>query len=176
MNYTDIPKFTEAGHYQVSVDWESLESSIFHYTEEMKISSAQLNMHPDFQRGHVWTKKQRVAYVEYKLAGGLGVDVIYFNCPGWMNTFKGPFVLVDGLQRVTSALMFLRNELKAFGFYKKEYSGFLQSTHAQFLFNVNNLETREEVLTWYIQMNSSGTPHSKKEIDRVKELLRKEKS
>ena len=38
-------------------------------------------------------------------------------------------------------------------------------------FNVNNLQTREELLTWYLEMNTGGTPHSDEEIERVKGLL-----
>lgn len=37
--------------------------------------------------------------------------------------------------------------------------------------NINNLQTRKEVLQWYIEFNSGGTVHTKEEIDRVKELL-----
>lgn len=40
--------------------------------------------------------------------------------------------------------------------------------------NINNLQTRREVLQWYIELNSEGTIHTDAEIDRVKELLRKE--
>lgn len=41
-------------------------------------------------------------------------------------------------------------------------------------FNVNDLQTRTEVLRWYIEMNSGGVVHSDEEIERVKELLRQE--
>ena len=40
--------------------------------------------------------------------------------------------------------------------------------------NINNLQTRKEVLQWYIELNSGGTVHTDAEIDRVKKLLRKE--
>ena len=39
----------------------------------------------------------------------------------------------------------------------------------------NDLQTREEVLQWYLELNSTGTPHTKKELDRVKALLNRER-
>ena len=44
-----------------------------------------------------------------------------------------------------------------------------------FVFHVNYLKTRREVLEWYLQLNGGGTPHSQKELDRVRGLLEKEK-
>lgn len=44
-----------------------------------------------------------------------------------------------------------------------------------FLFSVNDLQTKAEILQWYIEMNSGGTPHTSKEIERVKKLLDQEK-
>lgn len=37
--------------------------------------------------------------------------------------------------------------------------------------NINDLKTKKEVLQWYIQMNSGGTPHSPEEITRVEKLM-----
>ena len=37
--------------------------------------------------------------------------------------------------------------------------------------NVNDLQTKEEVLKWYLQVNDGGTPHSKEEIDKVKQMI-----
>ena len=39
------------------------------------------------------------------------------------------------------------------------------------LVNVNDLQTKREVLQWYIEMNSGGTPHTEAEIERVKKLM-----
>lgn len=37
--------------------------------------------------------------------------------------------------------------------------------------DVNCLQTRKDMLQWYIDMNSGGTVHSEEEINRVKKLL-----
>ena len=41
-------------------------------------------------------------------------------------------------------------------------------------FRINDLKTRKEVLGWYIEMNSGGTPHKKEEIEKVELMLKTE--
>lgn len=171
MKFRDIPQFTRAGAYQVNIPWVHLEKTLDDY-----INHLNLQLCPDFQRGHVWTKKQQIAYVEYILRGGKSARVIYFNCPHWQGGYmpkEGEFVCVDGLQRLTAVLAFLHNEIPAFGCYYKDYEDGLPIM-TDFSFNVNELNTRAEVLQWYIEMNSGGTPHTNGGIERVKKLLDQE--
>lgn len=171
MKFSEIPKLTQAGHYQVNTSWRYLEKTLDDFTNELN-----LQLNPDFQRGHVWTKEQQIAYVEFILRGGKSARVIYFNCPHWNSGYdpNAEFVCVDGLQRLTAALAFLHNEIPAFGCYYKDFEDELPFD-IDFLFNVNDLKTKAEVLQWYIEMNSGGTPHTNKEITRVKMLLEQEK-
>lgn len=37
--------------------------------------------------------------------------------------------------------------------------------------NVNDLKTEKEVLQWYVDVNSGGTPHTNEEIERVKKMI-----
>jgi len=93
-----------------------------------------------------------------------------------MSSFKGDLVLVDGKQRLNATLEFLDNKLPAFGSYFTEYTDNMRGMTATYEVFINNLNTRGELLTWYLQLNSGGTPHSKKEIDRVRQLLQEEES
>jgi hypothetical protein len=167
MKFSDIPHFPNI-HYSVSVDWKYLDSVIDRYVKEHK-----LNVNPDFQRGHIWTEEQQIAYIEFMLKVPTSGQHIYFNHPGWMSTFQGEFVLVDGLQRLTAALKFMHNELRAYGHYYKEFEGHMDSC-VQFIFNIGKLQTRKDVLKWYVDFNAGGTPHSAEEIKRVQDLLTKE--
>jgi len=169
MKFDDIPKFTRLGSYQVNSPLRYLDEKITTWEKEQG-----LEINPDFQRGHVWTEAQQVAFMEYLLKGGKSAITIYFNQPGWMNKFDGPFVLVDGLQRLTACLKFMRNKLKVFGSYYKDYEDKM-SYDIELLINVNNLKTRKEVLQWYIDFNTGGTAHTNEEIDKVKKLLEAEK-
>lgn len=168
--FKDIPQFITEGSYEVNVDIDDIDRTIERY-----VSQYNLDIDPDFQRGHVWDEEKQVRFIEFMLRGGRSSRVIYFNHPGWMNSFKGDFVLVDGKQRLNAAMRFAKNEIPAFGYYRKEYTDKPQFMHSSFRFNINSLKTRKEVLQWYLDLNTGGVVHTKEEIDKVKKLLAKEK-
>lgn len=166
MKFSDIPKFTEAGSYQVNMPLRYFPKWIKEQEEECC-----LEMNPDFQRGHVWTEKQQIAYIEFLLQGGRSGKVIYFNCPNWPHGgIEHEFVCVDGLQRTTAILRFLNNEIPAFGVYYEDFEDSLP-IECDVIVNVNNLKTKKEVLKWYLEMNEGGTPHTEEEINKVKNML-----
>jgi hypothetical protein len=171
MRYTkfaDIPQITRA-HYRINVSWPYLEEQLAHFAE------TGLELEPDFQRAHVWTEEQQIRYVEWVLRNGKSGREILWNCPGWQRNYDGPVVLVDGLQRITAARKFMNNEIPVFGSYCAEYTDRLHMIRADFIFYVNDLTTRAEVLQWYLDINSGGTAHTSNELDKVRELLKKEK-
>jgi len=134
-----------------------------------------LELNPDFQRGNVWTEKQQIAFVEYILRGGQSGRDVYFNNPGWHTGNQGDYVCVDGLQRITALLRFVRNETKAFGNLYSEYEDpRILSMRYGILWHVNQLQTKKEVLVWYIEMNDGGTIHTEKELNRVRKMIENE--
>ena len=167
MKYEDIPQFTSWGSYQTNMPLKYIKERI----EEWIAEGLQLN--PDFQRGHVWTEDQQISYIEFLLKGGQSARLIYFNHPNWMGNWKGDFVCVDGLQRLTAVMSFLGNKIKAFGCYYKDFEGRMP-TDIDLLFNVNNLKTKKEVLQWYLEMNSGGTVHTNEELNKVRGMLESE--
>lgn len=166
MKFEYIPQLTSVGSYQVNVPLRYLKDSIKKYIDEYD-----LQLNPDFQRGYVWTVEQQIKYVNFLLRGGKSANVIYLNHPGWMGTFRGEFVCVDGLQRVTACLRFLNNEIRSFGFFYHEYVDKIP-LEVELTVNVNNLKTKKEVLQWYLEMNSGGTMHTVEQLNMVRELLR----
>lgn len=165
----DKMRFTRPSKYSVNLPWLHLEDWIERMSTEGK-ESGRLNLDPDFQRAHVWTREQQSAYVEYVLRGGYAARELYFNCTGWMGSYEGPFVIVDGKQRLEAVRAFLRNEVPVFGQLRSEYSS-TDYIDADFRIYVNNLDTRREVLRWYCDLNTGGTPHTSEEIQRVRALL-----
>lgn len=169
----DIPKMIPTGNYNVRTRVKKLADTIDKFVEEYN-----LDLNPDFQRGHVWSNEQRVRYIEFILQEGKS-NPIYFNHPNWMGSFEGDMVIVDGKQRLTSLLMFLNNEIPVFkeldeeniGFYAKEIANILVDIEIV----VNNLKTREQVLEWYLQINKGNVAHTEEEIQRVERMLEKEK-
>ncbi len=166
LNINTIKKFTGDSRYNVSTPMVRFDGYIDQHIKD------DLQLNPDFQRGHVWTEEQQVAFVEFTLRGGT-VPPFRFNHPNWMGSFKGDFVCVDGLQRITAICKFLKNELPVFGgFLRSDIEGI--DTHMRsidFTISVNTLQTKKEVIQWYIELNEGGTPHTKEEIKRVKELM-----
>jgi len=173
MKFKDIPQFTRDGNYVVNVSWRYLEETLNHYKEDFE-----LQLDPDFQRPHVWDLEKQQRYVEFILRGGKSSRDIYFNQANWMRwkkdtDLKNPLVLVDGKQRLNAVRLFLNNEIKAFGCYFKEFEDSLHIT-VDFIFHVNSLYTRKEVLQWYLDLNSGGVVHTEEELDHVRKLLLKE--
>jgi hypothetical protein len=170
MRFREIPQLTSVGSYQVNTPWAYLEETLARYNENRN-----LDLDPEFQRAHVWTEEKQAKYVEYILKGGNSSKIIYFNCRGWGKNYEEPMYLVDGKQRLEAVRKFMRNELTIFG--KNYYKDFEDTLpwSAEFLFNVNNLNTYKEILQWYIDLNAGGVVHTEDEINKVKKLLEKEK-
>lgn len=95
---------------------------------------------------------------------------IYFNNASHLNNYEEPYLCVDGLQRLTACLGFLQKEFKVFDTYYTEFDGVLPN-NVSLICNINDLKTRKEVLNWYLEMNSGGTPHKKEELARVQGLF-----
>ena len=108
--FSNIPKFTRDGSYAVDYPFHSLVKWI-----EREQAEEGLQLNPDFQRGHVWTETQQIAYVEFMLRGGKTGRTLYFNCPSWNHPVPegdyNEFVCVDGLQRITAITRFVHSQL-----------------------------------------------------------------
>lgn len=175
MKFSEIPQFTKSGSYEVDIPLDHLERALEDYKTDYN-----LELNPDFQRGNVWTKEQQTAYLEFFFRGGKTARVIYFNCPALGGTQADDcsypdMVCVDGLQRLTAFLGFLHNEIPIFGHFYSEFTDKLRMVGNSIRFNVNALQTKEQVLQWYIEMNTGGTVHAESEINRVKQLLELER-
>lgn len=169
--FRDIPQFPHCS-YRCDVSWNYLE---YHIERQSDEGAAPLDLDPDFQRAHVWTPKQQTEYVEYILKGGTSGRELYFNCTGWMSDYRGPYVIVDGKQRLEAVRRFMRGEIPAFGVKRHDYTDDPNMLVARFSWNIAALETRAEVLEWYLQFNAGGTMHTREELERVEALLLAEK-
>ena len=172
MKFSDIEPFTNDGRYQVNQLWSSLPEW---FDRDWELSGPP-DLDPDFQRGHVWDENKQRAFVEFSLRGGKGSNIIRFNCTGWMQDFRGPFVLVDGKQRLESVRQFMADELTVFdGMCCSDFEDELKwAAGPDFIFNINDLKTRADVLRWYLEINSGGIVHTADELEKVRALLEEE--
>lgn len=145
-----------------------------------------LELNPIFQRGRVWSLEQQIAFVERFVRYPQSVERnIYFNdsrlfkkaTPSKQNDMiVDKIVCLDGLQRLTSLLDFLDGKFAIFGDVKwsdiessEDYNKIVDSLDLDFHFY--SFETNKEVIDFYVDFNSKGTPHTAEEIERVKQLL-----
>lgn len=173
--FQDIEPFMSAGRYSTDVSFGELEHELNRYQKEYN-----LDINPDFQREYVWTDEQKTKYVEFILRQGKSSKEFLFNCQGWMKSFTRQMVLVDGKQRISACLDFLHNKIPVFGCYYSQFennnSSLTRNHNYSFKFVINDLETRQEVLEWYLQLNSGGTVHTEEDLNKVKKLLEQEKT
>lgn len=168
MKWNEIPKFKEFGTLT------PVNMGFLNYLEFVKkeVQENNLQMVPDFQRGHVWTEEQQIAYVEFFLRGGKSGRDFYFN---W-NEDTNEYICVDGLQRTTALDRFVKEEIQVFGQYFEDFGFSKREAGGQPFpeYTVNIFQNhlgRKDVLEWYIKMNSGGTPHTRGEIEKVKQMI-----
>jgi len=166
-NFRDIKKFPHCS-YRIDVGWDYLEDQI--KADEKDLN---LDLDPDFQRAHVWTKLQQIAYCEYILRNGTSGRELYFNCIGWGDDYRGPYVIVDGKQRLNAVRLFMSGVIKVFGSYIHEYTNKVDMLVGRFSWNIAALNTRKEVLEWYLNFNAGGTVHTYEELQKVRNLIKK---
>ncbi len=172
----DIPQFIGcSGAYTVNIGWRYLEEWLKEYTKY-----GELDLDPDFQRGHVWREEQESAYVEFILQGGQSSRTLLWNHPFHFkmagskdSDLPKTLVIVDGKQRLRAVRRFMAGEIHAFGYKLHEYTDpqLLWRHKYDFVMTVNELQTRKDLLTWYVQLNTGGTVHSPEEIARVKAMI-----
>jgi len=173
LKFKNIPQLIPTGNYKVNKPLDYLIKNLEEFKKEYN-----LNLDPEFQRAHVWTLEQRIAFVEFLLQGGK-TNPIYFNYPNWMRNFNDcdEMVIIDGKQRLTSVIMFLNNEFPVFknldednvGYYYNELDGIKLGCDLEFV--INDLNSREQEIEWYLQINKGNVAHTEEEIKKVEKML-----
>lgn len=171
-----------AATYECDTSWDRLERSV----ESLSENYGDVEMNPDFQRGHVWTDEQQSAFIENCLrnvvtSAGL---LIQFNCASW-DDYEGTSIVglprglqcVDGLQRYTAITRFMKGEILAFGLDVSRFQGTRHSPNRRKLrLAIHAITTKDALLKLYLDLNSGGTVHSAEELERVRQLLEEARS
>jgi hypothetical protein len=171
-----IIKPLSTARYECDCEWTYIAKHLAGWADDY----GQVDMNPDFQRGHVWTKEQQIHFIENCLRGVVSSSgfLLQFNCPNWdewdateSNLPQG-FQCIDGLQRYTAVQEFLAGNVQPFGLTVADlhYSSFMIKTSYRFRIAVHTFKNKVELLDHYLAINTGGTPHSEAEIERVKAL------
>lgn len=165
MKFSDIKPFPQS-YYRVNIPIGDLLSTLARYKEKRN-----LILEPEWQRGRVWSRGQKIAYLEYFFKKGSSGRDIYFNCSSWLQGCDTPVYCVDGLQRITAAVDFMEGRIPIFGSYLSEFEDSLGLDEPSFIFNVMTLKNKRDLLKVYLDFNSGGTPHNQAELDRVRKMI-----
>jgi len=164
-----------------TVDWHigMLEETLAGIERKMLLSQGVFELEPDFQRGHVWSDVQRVAYIEALIRKTAPAGIL-FNCPGWTRSDGGgggiaanTFQCIDGLQRLTAVRKFMAGGFKAFDkYYAQDLKGSpFDLARYRMSVAVYEFNSRADLLQFYLDLNSGGTVHAPSELERVRGLM-----
>lgn len=141
------------------------------------IKQYDMNIDPEYQRGHVWTPDQQSKFMGSLLEHHKSIPDFWIN---WPSRHHGHSEVVDGKQRITACLDFLNGKFKAqcpCGI-KIHYDDLTEidirsmMTSCSLSFNFVTLAPKA-VMQFYVRLNGGGTIHTSAEIERVKNLIRK---
>lgn len=132
-----------------------------------------IDMDPDFQRGYVWTTQQKQKFVGAVLQNNNGIPIF------WYNTLSlGKAEVVDGKQRLSAILGWIDGKYDAvcpcgerFAFADQDDIGG-RNLDMMTTLKMHFVQLpRPDVLRFYLALNSGGTVHKAKDLDRVRSLL-----
>lgn len=140
-----------------------------------------LVLDPPFQRGQVWSDKQKEAWIESILLD-LPLPAMFINRFGTREThpkYGHRDVVIDGQQRLRATGSFLRDGFRVRGELWSE-----QSEEFKRLFKMNvvvpviymSYDSEVQCAELYLKLLTAGTAHTPEEIKKAKNFLRTHKS
>lgn len=132
-----------------------------------------IDMDPDYQRGYVWTREQKRQFVGAVLQNHNSIPIFWFN-----TLSVGKAEVVDGKQRLSAILGWLNGDYDAvcpcgesFAFADADVIG-ERNLDMMTVLKMHFVElTRPDVLRFYLALNSGGTVHKPKDLNRVRRML-----
>lgn len=88
---------------------------------------------------------------------------------------RNKMLCIDGLQRLSSMLSFINGEFNVFNgqiSYQDCVEHQVLDLISSFKFEIYEIKNYDDLLRFYIDMNSGGTVHSKNEIERVMKMIK----
>jgi hypothetical protein len=136
---------------------------------------------PPFQRGPVWTLRQKRAWIE-SLMGGLPLPAIFINQFGLRPGSKPHPVygvrdiVIDGQQRIRAIMGFLQDKFQVRGEYYSQQSQtfkrvFRMDPVCPFIYS--KFATMRECAELYVRLLTAGTAHTPAEIGKAQRFLRR---
>ena len=144
------------------------------------IEQFEIDLNPEYQRGHVWSAEQERKFVGAMLENHKAIPPFWFN---WTNKKfnRSDSEIVDGKQRITALLHWLAGDIIAecpcgISIHYSDLSEIdNRNVENYILMDWNFVQlSRKDVMKFYLRLNSGGTIHNAEELDRVKKLIENE--
>jgi hypothetical protein len=136
-----------------------------------------VEMDPDYQRGLVWTLKDKQELIESIFQD---VDIGKFVFAHLPFKSKSPtYEIIDGKQRLNALIEYYEGRFEWRGkLYRDLYPGDQShiDTYPISYAELSERSTRAEILDCFIRLNTSGKPQDPKHLEAVKALLAAERS
>jgi len=167
------------GMRQISraVQYKTVDYPLAYLTATSASVELDWDFEPDYQRGHVWTQRQRELFLGYLLEDGQ-MPLVFLRDVDWKDP-EDKYEIVDGKQRLQSCVMFLRGKVEAElsdgkRLRWRDFNEIDRRQTPNIRCGLVNLPDRKSVLEFYLRLNRGGTLHTDEEIDRVRALLAEE--
>lgn len=128
-----------------------------------------VDFNPSYQRGIVWTKKQKETLLDTIFAGA-DIGKFLFSVD---NDKEAYYTVVDGKQRLSTIVSFYLDEFTYKGFYYSELSEEYRYVFNRLSVSVGQIRehvSEKEILGLFLFMNENGTPIDKKHLERVRNI------
>jgi len=135
-----------------------------------------VNLDPDYQRDLVWSIEDKRLLIA-SILNDVPIGRFVFNKLPYSEKHNYLYEIIDGKQRLTTICEFIEDRFTYNGMKYSELHPHDRIHIDNFPVEVVELEnaTREQVLRTFLRVNETGKPISKEQLDKVKNLLSKEK-
>lgn len=133
-----------------------------------------VDMNPAYQRGNVWNLEDKVALID-SIFNDIEIGRIVLMKRPYSDERKETYEIIDGKQRLTALIEFFEDRF--------EYKGLKYSQlhpHDQNHFDQKQLAlieapemSEEQILEYFIRVNTSGRPINPEHLDKVKNMIKK---
>lgn len=153
----------------------SLENFLDMYAE------GEYDFEPEYQRGLVWTKEQKQAFIKALMIGKVEIQPIFIRNP---KKREWGLEVLDGKQRLTAILEYVRGEFEVEGFYYKDLNSSdirifnytpMVYTEIKYYDNKVGLTAMptEQKIELFLQVNGYGQHVSDEHLEKIKNMNNK---
>jgi len=139
-----------------------------------KMYKAGIDMNPEYQRGLVWSLKQKYSLLD-SIFNNVDIGKFTFIANPYDSDKTFHYEILDGKQRLATICQFYEDRITWNGKYYSELC-FLDSNHFDnypIIQGEISKITEEQIYKLFIKMNTSGEPIEKKHLNKVKSLIKK---